>query len=212
MFLPLHLKARHTPDGKIVFYWGAYHDRGGKKQSAYRLTAGSLDTGWVESDDQTAVLALREKAGTRVEWSVTIRDEKGEVSEKAESSFTYWHLDSFAGEWISDPDSPQSVVSLFRKTFRVEEKPDEAFLFLSAAGIAEASLNGEKVGGRILAPNLTNFKKRRLYNAYPVEVSEGENELILSLGDGWRRNISDYLGKEQRKTISFFGTAEGEKA
>ena len=208
MFLPLHLKARHTPDGKIEFFWAAYHDNGGKRQSAYRLTAGSLDMGWVESEEQTAVLALDEKAGTTVNWSVTIRDEKGEVSEKAESSFTYWHLDSFSGEWITDPDSPQSVVSLFRKTFRVEKTPDEAFLFLSAAGIAEADLNGEKVGGRILAPNLTNYKKRRLYNAYPVEVSEGENELTISLGDGWRRNISDYLGQEQRKTISFFGTPE----
>ncbi len=208
MFLPVHMKTRHTPDGKIEFFWAAFHDHGGKRQSAYRLTAGGLDTGWVESGEQTAVLPVKAEPGSRVNWTLELRDEKGEISEKGESSFPYWHLDRFAGEWIADPHSEQSDVSLFRKTFRAERKPDAAFLFLSAAGIAEASLNGERIGTRILAPDLTNFRKRRFYNAYPINVSEGENELIVSLGDGWRRNLSGYLGADARKAVTFFGTPE----
>ncbi|MBO4406055.1 MAG: family 78 glycoside hydrolase catalytic domain, partial [Clostridia bacterium] len=208
MFLPIKMQARHTPDGKIEFSWAAYHDGGGKRQTAYRLTAGGKDTGWVEGDGQNAVLSLGEKAGTEVKWTLTLRDDAGKVSEKGESSFTYWHIDSFRGQWIADPDAAQSEVTLFRKTFSVEKKPDAAFLFLSAAGIAEADLNGKRVGDRILAPNLTNFEKRRLYNAYAVEIREGENELTISLGDGWRRNLSGYLSEGQRKAVTFFGMTE----
>ena len=208
MFQPVNMRTRHTSDGKIAFFWGAFHDHGGKKQSAYRLTAGKTDTGWVESEEQFAILRLPEKAGTGIRWTLELRDEQGETSEKGESAFTVWHLDKFHGAWIADPASEASCVSLFRKRFHADRKPDEAFLFLSAAGIAEARLNRKRVGDRLLAPNLSHFEKRRFYEAYPVEITAGENDLTVALGDGWRRNLSGYLNAEQRKAVTFFGTPE----
>ncbi len=62
-----------------------------------------------------------------------------------------------------------------------------AVLFVSALGVYEARLNGQRVGRYVCAPGWTNDKKWLQYQRYDVtEMLHARNELVVSLGRGWR--------------------------
>jgi len=76
---------------------------------------------------------------------------------------------------------------MLRKKFTVRSVVKSAFLYASALGYYEISLNGNKVGDQVLAPEWTDFNKRVQYQSYDVtkSLNVGENVLSSLLGDGW---------------------------
>lgn len=80
-------------------------------------------------------------------------------------------------------------VDCFRKRFSVESGIQNARLYITACGVYQASLNGERVGDFILAPGITDYKKRIQYQTYDVTamLQSGENSLTVDLADGWYR-------------------------
>ncbi len=81
----------------------------------------------------------------------------------------------------------------FTKCFFCKSGIKEACLQISALGIYEARLNGERIGDFIFAPGWTSSEKRLQYQSYDVtELIKGENSLTVALGRGWR-----YLGKNK---------------
>lgn len=208
MFQPIRMKTRHTDDGRIEFFWAAENTLGGRMQSAYHLTCAGFDSGWVETEDMTVTLLLEAEAGEEITWSLTLRDDLGNESEEGKASFLYAHTDEFYGDWLKAPESRESVPTYFEKKFPLAVKPEKAFLFVSAAGVYQAELNGKKVGDRVLAPDITHFGKRRLYQMYPLDVKDGENDLVIGLADGWRRNLWTGLSEASRKLVTFMGEPE----
>ena len=93
--------------------------------------------------------------------------------------------------WIeSSPEgSPRSPARnpFFRKTFTVSGPVKSATLTITALGLYECELNGERVGGEIFAPGWTDYGKRVQYQTYDVTkmVRRGENAIGAVLGDGW---------------------------
>ena len=65
----------------------------------------------------------------------------------------------------------------------------KARLYITACGLYEAKLNGHRVGEFILAPGITDYRKRVQYQTYDVTqlLQGGENELTFQLADGWYR-------------------------
>lgn len=208
MFQPIRMKARHTGDGRIEFFWAAENTRGGRMQSAYCLRCGPYESGWVETAEQHVTLRLQAKAGETLTWSLILKDDLGNVSDQAAATFLYAHTDSFFGKWIAASESRESVPTYFEKKFHAEEGLQKAFLFVSAAGLFHAELNGEKVGENVLAPNLSHFAKRRFYQMLPLNAVPGENDLVVALADGWRRNLWDGLSNDQREMVTFMGEPE----
>ncbi len=95
-------------------------------------------------------------------------------------------------EWIDpepahDPDVRQPA-SVLRRVFTVD-RTEGAVLYITCHGLYEARLNGQRVGEFILAPGTGNYTKRLCVQAYEVSglLKEGENELTVTLGDGWYR-------------------------
>ena len=80
-------------------------------------------------------------------------------------------------------------VDCFRKTFPVRGKVSRARLYITACGLYEAKLNGEKAGDFCLAPGHTDYRKRVQYQTYDVTelLRGGENEITVQLADGWYR-------------------------
>lgn len=76
---------------------------------------------------------------------------------------------------------------LLRRTFAVNKKVKQAFLYATALGLYEARLNGKKVGNQYLAPEWTDYHKRVQYQTYDVTamLRQGENALGAMLADGW---------------------------
>ena len=91
-------------------------------------------------------------------------------------------------DWGAELDCREETVSpVFAKTFAVRGKVKAATLHVTGLGFYEASLNGAKVGDKVLDPPPTDYDKRVLYSTYVLDdaLREGENELKIELGHGW---------------------------
>jgi len=108
-------------------------------------------------------------------------------------------MDCAGGTWskealtngVTVPREPilpdRNPAPMFRKSFTLEEIPQRAVLYVSALGLYELRINGQRVGDRLLAPEWTDYKKRIQYQAYDVTglLKPGENVIGAMLGDGW---------------------------
>lgn len=75
----------------------------------------------------------------------------------------------------------------FAKTFTVKKPVASAVLHVTGAGFYEASLNGAKIGEKVLDPSPTVFDHRVLYSTYRLDgkIKQGDNELKILVGHGW---------------------------
>ena len=76
---------------------------------------------------------------------------------------------------------------MLRKAFPVASPVKRATVFVTARGVYELHINGERVGDHILAPEWTDCRDRIQYQTYDVTklVKQGENAIGATLGDGW---------------------------
>lgn len=175
---------------------------GGLRQTAYELEAVSAEgrplwsSGTVESSSMRARYAgeaLASRASVR--WRVRLRDEEdawGEWSGWASFELGLLSSSDWEAEWISGDyrvdRKRRYPVDCFRRRFS-SGKTKRARLYITACGLYEARINGERVGGFVLAPGITDYRKRVQYQVYDVAalLREGENELTVQLADGWYR-------------------------
>ncbi len=95
-------------------------------------------------------------------------------------------------KWI-DPELPHEAearqpASVLRRRFSAE-KTENAFLYITCHGLYEAVLNGQRVGSFALAPGTGDYHRRLTVQCYDVSalLRTGENEITVTLGDGWYR-------------------------
>lgn len=98
------------------------------------------------------------------------------------------------GKWIGITESNNNSHKpspCFKKSFDIK-KIEETHLYITSHGIYEAYLNGERVGSQYLTPGPGTYNKRLFYQDYNVTpyLKEGENTLLVYLGDGWYRGLS----------------------
>ena len=92
----------------------------------------------------------------------------------------------------------------FTKKFVCKSDIKKAKLQISALGVYEAVLNGERVGDFIFAPGWTSDEKRLQYQSYDVsEQLRSKNILTVTLGRGWR-----FLGKNPEKIVNGFSNKD----
>lgn len=180
------------------FYWNC---QGGKTQTAYRIRAtrnGQVlwDTGKVSSPSMTHIPYTGEPLRSRdcVRWSVQLWDEQDVPGDVAESRFEMGLLDAsdWQAQWITGDYRPKKQerypVDCFRKTFSLPEEIASARLYASARGIYDVTINGNRLENFILAPGMTDYRKRIQYQSYDVtSLLSGENTIDLRLADGWYR-------------------------
>lgn len=171
---------------------------GGKKQTAYQIIAeddaGKLlwDSGRVESSSMRCTWGGETvKPKTKVLWKLRLWDETNTPGEWAEASFETG-IDNWKAKWVTGNykvDKHQRYpVDCFRKTFSAGTVR-KARLYITACGLYEAKLNGKQAGEFVLAPGITDYRKRVQYQTYDVtELLKGvENTLTIQLADGWYR-------------------------
>ena len=178
-------------------YWNC---EGGVKQTAYQIIAKvNGETVWnsgkVESSSMTHIpyggpeLHSRE----RVYWSVKLWDENGEGGEISHSFFEMGLLEAsdWKAKWITGnykvKKNERYPVDCFRKQISVDAEVKSARLYITACGLYEARLNGEKIGNFCLAPGHTDYRKRVQYQTYDVTelLSVGDHTMTVQLADGW---------------------------
>ena len=184
-------------DATPTFSWKL--PAGVKKQTAYRIEAkaGSKtwDSGWISSDQSTFVpyggepLASRQ----RVAWRVSFRDENGKDSgwsEPASFEMGLLSLADWKADWIrpaGKEDLTKESVAMLRRKFSLAKKVASARVYVTARGVFELSLNGQRVGHDHFANGFTAYHKRLDTVAYDVtkQLRAGDNTLEGLLGAGW---------------------------
>jgi len=172
-------------------------------QSAYQIQVrdgqGELwDSGKVLSDQSLHIPyrgpALRSRQ--RCTWRVRVWDEHGRHSAWSEPGWwemgllqpTDWQAYWIEPDWEEDPAS-SNPCPYVRTTFALREQVIAARVYITAHGLYELSLNGQRVGDTYLTPGYTSYPHRLQYQVYDVgdQVRVGENALGVILGDGWYR-------------------------
>ena len=199
----------------------SWNCEGGTKQSAYQIIAkkdGEIlwDSGKVNSEQMHLLpwggspLESRD----RVEWTVQLWDEgdaPGEVSEPATFELGLLKNSDWKAKWITGNykvnKKSRYPVDCFRKRFWTgEKKIVKARAYMTACGIYEGSINGEKIGDFCLAPGITDYRKRVQYQTMDItdKVVSGKNEVFFMLADGWYRGsvgawgMKNYYGTETK--------------
>ncbi|MGN0998342.1 MAG: family 78 glycoside hydrolase catalytic domain [Faecousia sp.] len=143
--------------------------------------------------------ALRSR--DHIVWSVMLWDEKDVAGETAESWFELGLLEKsdWTAQWISGDYNPKKniryPVDCFRKQFALEKEIAFARLYASARGVYDVHINGSRIEDFILAPGMTDYRKRIQYQTYDVTAFlKKENTVELRLADGWYRGSSAAYG------------------
>lgn len=171
---------------------------GGAMQTAYRIIAED-DAGEVLWDSGKVVSrAMRAAWGgmpvppkTRVLWKIRLWDEHNTPGDWQSAAFETG-IDRWQGQWIAGDyrvsKKRRYPVDCFRKTFSLPSVR-RARLYITACGLYEARLNGARAGDFILAPGLTDYRRRVQYQTYDVTalLHTGENTITVQLADGWYR-------------------------
>ena len=188
------------------FSWRLDSDERGVRQTAYQIRiveidsegrklGKSVETPRIESDDTqwVTVTNFRPKPRSLYSWQLRAWDNHGGASTWTEPQRFGTGLlgDRWPADWISDgrwvPTFETAPARYFRQTFKIENKPVRARLYVSAFGLAEPWLNGAKATEDLFIPGWPDYRRRVFYAAFEVTpmLRVGDNTLGLVLGDGW---------------------------
>ena len=175
---------------------GDYSIYVGTDSAAVANRKGSL---WESSGQSNEIYTVYDgkplKPFTKYYWGVEVRDDKGTPGNLSVSCFETGMMDtsSWQGEWITDTeDIALKPAPYFRKEFSTEKKVTKARAYITAAGLYELYINGNKIGNHLLDPVYTRFDKRNLYVTYDVTPYFREKKVAVGvlLGNGWYNHQS----------------------
>jgi alpha-L-rhamnosidase len=207
---PVGLDAAHPR-----FSWLLRSDKRNVTQTAYELrvsdgTKTVWNTGKVNSDQSVHVAYDGEplKSGGNYTWQVRVWDNSGKRSAwSLPAKFRTGLLDGtgWKAKWIEPGYAEDTVMRpspLMRKEFTLKGKVSRATAYITAHGIYEAELNGQRIGDALLTPGWTSYGKRLQYQAYDVTglLKSGPNAIGVMLGSGWYRGNIGFSN-----TINFYG-------
>lgn len=174
------------------------------QQVAYELEAQNSDgslhgsSGRIESSQSVLVawpfqpLQSRERRAVRVRvWG-----NDGQVSnwsnyfwvEAGLLNSSDWQAQFITPDWEEDISQTQPNPML-RHEFELREGIVQARLYITALGVYEAHLNGQRVGDQIMAPGWTSYQHRLRYQTFDVtdQLQAGRNAIGAYLAEGWFR-------------------------
>ncbi|MDD2503257.1 MAG: family 78 glycoside hydrolase catalytic domain, partial [Clostridia bacterium] len=93
---------------------------------------------------------------------------------------------NWVAEWLKPARDMVDAAPVFLKKFELTKPVHKAVLYVTAMGVYEAELNGQRVGDFLMAPGWTSYQKRLQYQKYDVSALLKENnELFITVGKGW---------------------------
>ena len=198
-----------------VFSWAVQAVGKNKRQSACRIQVESRegafwDSGWIEKTEQSLAYggAPLSSAATYTVF-LTVRDNDGEVSERAGWTFTTALFEEWPAEWIAPREDYGNAAIYFHKRFSLTSRPVSCILYACGIGYHKLFLNGQPLDGdTYLAPAFSAYHKCCYYTAQvdlQDKLETGENGIGIVVAPGWRRNEGEYLTAVQGRRIPFMG-------
>lgn len=130
-------------------------------------------------------LPITLEESTRYYWNVYVITEAGET---AISDVAWFETAKNETEWKAYWITPeiQECEVLYKKIY-IGKEVKKARLSMSAVGLYEAYLDGQKIGDEYLTPNFNDYDSWIQFQTYEMdgELDKGEHLLEIKLGDGW---------------------------
>lgn len=97
----------------------------------------------------------------------------------------YW-----IAKWITSQRKMGDIAPVYAKEFQVQKAVEKATLTITALGVYEATLNGQRIGDYVLAPGWTSYEKRLQYQEYDITRMIAEKNCIqITVGKGWYQGL-----------------------
>ena len=104
--------------------------------------------------------------------------------------------------WIKSPKDLGSASACFVRTFDAAPDVTGGTLSVSAVGLFEARLNGEKLGRGVLTPGYTDYNRRTQYMTFDLSGLLGRrNTLEITAAPGWAVGHFGYSGSGERDHV-----------
>ena len=153
------------------------------------------NSGKMSSDASNLVRFQAEiKPRTKYYWRVKVWSNQNEESAWSETNTFETGLmtnSAWQAKWIEIPNDTMRIspIIMLRKEVNLKKKVKEARAYVTAHGLYELYINGQKIGDQLLTPGFTSYNKRLQYQTYDVtsQVSQGKNAVGAMLADGWYR-------------------------
>jgi alpha-L-rhamnosidase len=170
---------------------------GASRQFAYQLRTGDgFDTGRVDRQDQSFIrLPVFDRARRSAVAAVRVWTDLGESgwSDPVRLEAGLLGSGDWAAQWIGTGEGrrpPKGTrPAYWLRTVAEVPAGVQARLYITALGLYEAFLGGQRAGDIELAPGYTQYRARVQYQAYDVTplVRPGRQVLAVLLADGWYR-------------------------
>jgi len=132
----------------------------------------------------------------RVYWQVRVVDNHGKKSKWSDPAFfetgiledAAWEANWITPTWEEDV-SMSNPSPYLRKEFTLGKAIKNARLYISAQGLYQVEINGERVGDQEFTPGWTSYNTRLQYQIYDItaQLVQKQNAIGIVLGDGWFR-------------------------
>src|SRR5437879_13647340 len=99
-----------------------------------------------------------------------------------------WTAAFITPDWDEDTTQSQPSPHL-RREFHVPAEVASARLYITALGVYQAQINGQRISDDVLRPGWTSYRHRLCYQTYDVTslLRSGPNAIGAVLADGWAR-------------------------
>ncbi len=136
------------------------------------------------------------ESGKRYYWTVRIWDNQNHITDWAPVGF--WETGLLKpSDWKASWIEPQIIADakaeepcpMIRKTFKIKKEIKYARLYITAHGLYELKVNGEKPNDWLFTPGWTSYTKHLQYQTYDLTriLKKGQNAIGVTLGNGWYR-------------------------
>ncbi len=150
------------------------------------------DIGYKVPQQQKATFALTEIGNFRAPGNILFSQTTRTISGNPDKEVTSFYNPS------------RNSMPMLRTVFSTAGQPvAKARLYVTARGIYELYLNGNRVGDDYFNPGLTQYNKTQLYQTYDVTdyIQSGANAIGALLAEGWWSGNATYTGDNW----NFFG-------
>ncbi|MES2374188.1 MAG: family 78 glycoside hydrolase catalytic domain [Bacteroidota bacterium] len=143
------------------------------------------------------------ESGKKYKWLVEVWDNNGKSSKSDTASFQMGllNVNDWKAKWIGPGYTEDSVMRpspLFRKLINIDKKIVSATAYITAHGLYEAQINGQRISDAYFTPGWTAYHKRLQYQVYDVTnmLTKGNNAIGVTLGNGWYRGYIGFSGQQ----------------
>ena len=187
---------------QVEFSWRIETDSPGSRQCGYQIVATDADGRLLWDSGRVAGNACRGvpwrgaglKSGDRVSFRIRVFDRTGNPSpfsvENAFAVALQSPADWNGARWVrfaGNCCAAAAPAPHFRREFTVGGGLRRAVLSITARGVFEPSLDGTRIGGDLLAPGWTDFRKQIQFLSYDLSdrLPPGRHALGVILAEGW---------------------------